>query len=181
MNNHTQNPPSTSVSDISTESQLVDLSLIIGSIAESNSMFTEGLARHIDLIGKPLSDMTLCELAQLANEYRDCFNDGTEPEIERIPVSPIKHESLKKQHDIIGHSLAIFGFSNTQETRLTAAQDTIELVRMLQDLSNDLSRISRFNVYVLDKAKKLIAERVSFDQALQYENCVIKFACMEVA
>ncbi len=163
------------------EHRVIDLSSIIGSIADSNSHFTDGLVRFIEKIGKPLPELTVTELVTIIQEYREAYNAGAAPAVKKISVSPIKHQSLKKQHEIIGHSLAIFENISTQNNRLTAAQDTIELVRMLQDITNDLSRNSRFNVYVLNKAKKLIAERVSFDQALQYENCVIKFACMEVA
>ena len=179
MNNHTQNPSTTSVSDVCPHSHLIELSMLIGSIAESNAMFTAGLASYIEKIGKSLSELTVAELVAIIQEYRKAFNAGNEPEIERITVSPTKHNSLQKQHEIIGHALTIFAMSNTQENRLTAAQDTIELVRMLQDLPNDLRSTSRFNV--LDKAKKLIAERVPFEQARQYQECIIKFSCMEVA
>lgn len=179
MNNHTQNPPSQPVSDACPHSHLIELSLLVGSIAESNALFTAGLASYIDKIGKTLSELTVTELVTIIQEYREAFNAGTEPDIQRITVNPIKHKSLKKQHEIIGHALSIFEISNTQENRLKAAQDTIELVRMLQDLNNDQSRTSRFNV--LNKAKQVIAERVPFDQAKQYQNCIIKFACMEGA
>lgn len=179
MNNLTQNLPSQSVSEICTHSELIDLSLIIGSIAESNSLFTAGLARFIEKIGKPLAELTVNELVTIIQDYREAFNDGTEPQMQQLMVSPTRHQILKNQYDIVGHSLAIFEISTTQENRLKAAQNTIELVRMLQAITNNLNRTSRFNV--LNKAKKLIAERVPFEQAKQHHGCIIKFACMEVA
>lgn len=43
---------------------------------------------------------------------------------------------------------------------------------------NLLPKVSRFNV--LDKSRRLIAEHVTFDQAKQYQDCIVKFAGMEV-
>lgn len=113
---NTQNPLTVTVSCI--ESQLIELSPIIGSIAESNSLFTQGLSQYIDSLDKPLSKITAVELAELINQYREAFSY---PEI------------------------------STPKT-------------------------SRFNV--LDKPKRLIAEHVTFDQAKQYRNATLKFACM---
>lgn len=120
MNNHTQNPPSQSVSDL--ENQLIDLSILVGSIAEGNSMFTKGLADYIDYLGKPLAELTLSELVELTEEYREAFNHGTVPVKERISDSGTKQKSLRKQHEVIGTALAIFEVSNTQENRLKAAK-----------------------------------------------------------
>ena len=87
MNNPTQNPPSTSVSD--TESQLIELSLLIGSIAESNSLFTAGLASYIEKIGKPLSKLTVEEIVTHIQDYREAFNTGTEPKINTISLDEL--------------------------------------------------------------------------------------------
>lgn len=123
-NNHAQSAPST-------ESQLIELSQIIGSIADSNTSFTSGLARFIDRTGKPLPEFTLAELIALITLYRDAFNAGVEPRIEQV-TAPTQTKSLKT---------------------------------------------SRFNV--LTRTRKLVAERVPFNQAIQYQDCIVKFAGME--
>jgi len=48
----------------------------------------------------------------------------------------------------------------------------------LNDLPTTKSK-SRFNV--LSKSKQLIAERIPFDQARQYQGCIVKFSGMEVS
>ena len=94
-----------------------------------------------------------------------------------ISVSETKQQSLKKQHEIIGYALDIFCTEPSERNRSALKHDALELVRMLDDLSNDLPRkTSRFNV--LNEAKQLIAERVTFDQAKQYQGCIVKFAGM---
>jgi len=176
MNTHTQKL-TLSVSDI--QNQLLEISNTLD-VTECNAQFTNKLAEFVqEHIHKPLDQLTIAELIDIVTLCRKAFNEGTEPEIESLTISPTKHHSLKKQHEIIGHALGILSLSNTQESRLAAAQDTIELVRMLQDLPKDLNKTSRFNV--INKARQLIAERIPFEQAIQYQNCIVKFACMEVA
>jgi len=175
MLNHIQKPLNKSVSV--TENELIELSQIIGSIADSNSHFTSGLARFIDKIGKPLSEITLAELSTLIKLYRNAFNTGIEPSIEQVTVSPTKAKSLHKQHDIIGHSLEIFCLEPNEINRAGLKVDTLELARMLDDLPPSPKKTSCFNV--LSRTRKLIAERVPFNQAMQYQDCIVKFAGME--
>ena len=96
-----------------------------------------------------------------------------------ISVSEIKQQSLQKQAEITSHALDIFCTEPNQSTRSALKHDALELVRMLDGLPNDLPRkTSRFNV--LSRTKQLIADRVTFDQAKQYQDCIIKFAGMGV-
>jgi len=176
MNNSTQKL-TLSVSDI--QSQLLDIASNLD-ITECNTQFTNKLAEFVqEHINKPLEQLTVAELIDIITHCKASFNKGTEPAIESLTVSPIKHHSLKKQHENIGHALSIFSLYATQDNRLAAAQDAIELVRMLQDLPQDLHKTSRFNV--INKARQLIAERVPFEQAKQYPNCIMKFTGMEAA
>jgi len=84
----------TNVSATSTESQLIELSSIIGSIADSNASFTLSLARYINKIGKPLAEITLSELAAIVKSCKDAFNTGIEPKIKQINTSKAKTISL---------------------------------------------------------------------------------------
>lgn len=179
MNNNTQNPLTNSVSDSCTELQLISLCLAIGSIADSNGMFTAGLTNYISYLGKSLSELTLSELAALAAEYREAFNYGTEPLTEMPCVRTTKHQSLKTQHEIIHHSLTIFSLDASQANQDLVKADTVKLLRMIDDLPDTPESKSRFNV--LNKAKQVIAKCVPFNQARQYKNCIIKFSCMEDA
>ena len=85
---------STNPSASCTHSQLIDLSLLIGSIAESNSLFSAGLASYIGKTGKPLSELTVTELVTIIQDYREAFNAGNEPEIKPISVTNAKTISL---------------------------------------------------------------------------------------
>jgi len=95
-----------------------------------------------------------------------------------ISVSEIKKQSLQKQAEIINHALSIFCMNANGSNRNSLKNDALELVRMLDDLPTSKSS-SRFNV--LNKSKKLIAERIPFDQARQYQDCIVKFSGMEVS
>ncbi len=105
-----------------TELALIEASITIGSIAESNAPFTKGIACYLDSLNKRISEITVFELIDLLNKYRADFNN--------------------------------------QKTLVP-------------------KKTSRFNI--LDKSKQVIAERVTFDQARQYQNCIVKFSGMEVA
>ncbi len=96
-----------------------------------------------------------------------------------LSVSDIKQQSLHKQAEIIGHALNIFCLEPNISNKDTIKHDVMELLRMLDDLPKKQASQSRFNV--LNKAKQLVAERVPFDQAKQYQGCIIKFAGMEGA
>jgi len=55
-----------------TESDLVEICLAIGTVAESNSLFTEGLTR---LIGdRNILEMSVGELLEIIQEYKGIFN-----------------------------------------------------------------------------------------------------------
>lgn len=62
-----------------TEAALIEMSLNIGSIADSNRLFTKGIAQYIESIGKPLDEITLTELCELLAEYREAFNHPNPP------------------------------------------------------------------------------------------------------
>jgi len=57
-----------------TEHKLIDVTLQIGSIAESNNHYTAALAARIDAAGKPLEQHTIAEFIALDNQQRDFFN-----------------------------------------------------------------------------------------------------------
>lgn len=160
-----------------TEIQLIDLSQIIGSIAGRNAMFTSGLSRYINDLGKPLPELTVSELAELTDQYCEAFNYGIEPSIKKVTVSPTKAKSLQKQHESIGHALSIFCLEHNEINRACLKSDALELVRMLDDLPVIPHKTSRFNV--LSKSKRLIAKHVTYEQAMQYQNVSLKFAGME--
>ena len=128
QHNYTQNqtktnPLNNSVSN--TEQQLIEFSQIIGTIQESNAVFTHGLATYIDRLDKSVGDLTLSEIVALISEYKDSFN----------------RESKKPKSK---------------------------------------PKTSLFNV-LTKRNKRVIADRVSFEKALQYsENdaYLIKFAGM---
>lgn len=56
------------------DSKHLDLCIEIGGIAESSSIYTDGLARKIKATGKRFEDLTVSELVQLHSEHRDWFN-----------------------------------------------------------------------------------------------------------
>lgn len=57
-----------------TEQQLIEVSLIIGYIAECNSHHTAGLASLIRSTGKTVGQLTIDELIELDKHHRDYFN-----------------------------------------------------------------------------------------------------------
>ena len=57
-----------------TEQQLIEACQSIGTIAECNGAFTHGLSLKIEATGKQISDMTICELLHMANDYRTIYN-----------------------------------------------------------------------------------------------------------
>ena len=69
---NTQKPHNNSVSD--TENQLIELSQIIGSVADTSHSFSYGVAEYIHYLDKSLSTLTLPELVEIINEYREAFN-----------------------------------------------------------------------------------------------------------
>lgn len=108
-----------------TELSLIETSIAIGSVAESNATFTKGFAEYLDTFDKPLSELTVFQLLDALNKYRDRFN------------RPVKSKK-------------------------------------------PVRKTSRFNI--LDKSKRVVAESVTFNQAIGYRDCIIKFAGMcEVA
>ena len=58
------------------ENQLIDASMAIGRIAETNCHYTAGLARRIQETGKPVPELTIAELIQLDKEYSAFFNQA---------------------------------------------------------------------------------------------------------
>jgi len=96
-----------------------------------------------------------------------------------ISVSDTKAQSLHKQVEIISHALNIFCLESSNNNQEALKRDALELVRMLDEIKSTQRKTSRFNV--LDKSRQMIAERVTFDQAKQYQDCIVKFAGMEVA
>lgn len=98
-------------SSTKTELALIQLSLKIGSIAETNANFTRGLAQYIDSLEKPLSALTVVELAALVDDYREAFNYP-----DQLPP--------KKT------------------------------------------------------SRAVIAKNITFEQAQQFHNCIVKFSCM---
>lgn len=172
---HNPNPLNQSVGEL--ENQLINISDIIGSLSGSNASLTISLARFINKLGKPLDEITLFELVLIFEQCNEAFNAGIEPEIKPVAVSPTKIKTLKIQHDIIGHALNIFELYTNQVNRESVKAAALELVRMLDELPNEPTSRSRFNV--LTKAKHLIAKRIPFEQAMQYQNCIVKFAGME--
>ena len=101
-----------------------------------------------------------------------------------ISVSDIKAQSLQKQVDLIGHALTIFCLDSNVQHRDTLKNDAQQLVRMLDELEQSNQRkTSLFNV-LAKGTRRVIAERVTFDKAMQYQghkNLVIKFSGMEVS
>jgi len=97
-----------------------------------------------------------------------------------LPVSETKQKSLLAQVSIIRSAINIHGITQTQENFNTLKSDALELVRMLDEIEqNNQHKTSIFNV-LAKGTRRVIAERVGFNQAIQYPNAVVKFAGMEV-
>ena len=58
----------------STEEQLIEISIQIGSIAEKNSHYTNGLALRLSTLDRPLDQLTVTELIKHINKYTAIFN-----------------------------------------------------------------------------------------------------------
>lgn len=171
---HAQKPLNKSVSEI--QSQLIEFSNALD-LTECNASFMQVLAEFLQPLGKPLEQLTIAELAQIIEHCRSAFNAGIKPRVEHVNISPTKAKSLKKQHEIIGYSLSSLCIEQNEINRACLKVDVLELDRMLDDLPNPPPKTSRFNV--LNSAKKLIVKRIPFDQAKQYEDCIVKLADME--
>lgn len=61
-----------SISDV--EHDMIMASSAIGSIHECNSSYTDGLARIIWELGKPVESLTVAELMLLHKQHRDVYN-----------------------------------------------------------------------------------------------------------
>jgi len=100
------------------------------------------------------------------------------------PVSETKQKSLLAQVSIIRSAINIHGITQTQENFNTLKADSLELVRMLDEIEqNNKRKTSLFNV-LAKGTRRVIADRVTFDKAIQYQghkNLVIKFAGMGVS
>lgn len=59
---------------MTTEARLVRISREIGRIAERDGRFTEGLAQFLDDSGAELMGLTVLELLELVEIYRETFN-----------------------------------------------------------------------------------------------------------
>ncbi len=95
-----------------------------------------------------------------------------------IHVSHIKQQSLQKQVEIISSSLDSFCCDAHTKARAILKADALELVRMLDELEQNTPRkTSLFNVLAKD-TRQLIAKQVSFNQAKQYPDAIVKFSCM---
>lgn len=171
---HAQNPLNKSVNEI--QNQLIEISNA-SDLTERNANFMLMLAKFFQSLGKPIEQLTIAEYVQVIEHCTAAFNAGTEPSIKKVTVSPTKAKSLHMQHEIIGHALTIFCLTPNEINRAGVKSDAVELIRMLDDLPTTPPKTSRFNV--LNSTKKLIAKRVSYDQAMQYQDCIVKFAGME--
>jgi hypothetical protein len=60
---------------MTTEEQLVNACIELGSISETNGHFTAGLARRIEAAGKTVDELTVGELLRIINEHREWFNE----------------------------------------------------------------------------------------------------------
>jgi len=98
-----------------------------------------------------------------------------------LSVSETKQKSLFAQVSIIRSAINIHGITQTQENFNTLKADALELVRMLDEIEqNNQRKTSLFNV-LAKGTRRVIAERVGFNQAIQYPNAIVKFAGMELA
>ncbi|OQK16742.1 hypothetical protein AU255_02210 [Methyloprofundus sedimenti] len=90
-----------------------------------------------------------------------------------ISVSETKQKTLHIQAEIIGYSIESFCLDSNTNTLTTLKNDALELVRLLDEIDhNNQRKTSLFNV--LSKGtKRLIAERVTFNQARQYPDCIM--------
>jgi len=68
----------------STEQHLLEISLLIGSLADCNPHFTNGLAHFINTHGTPLSDISLNDFIQLISRYHTIVNTSTSQKMEGI-------------------------------------------------------------------------------------------------
>jgi hypothetical protein len=59
---------------VTTAARLIRISREIGSIAESDGRFTEGLAKFLDDSGAELMGLTVLELLELVEIYRVTFD-----------------------------------------------------------------------------------------------------------
>jgi hypothetical protein len=59
---------------VTTAARLISISRKIGSIAESDDQFTEGLAQFLDDSGAELMGLTVLELLELVEIYRETFD-----------------------------------------------------------------------------------------------------------
>jgi hypothetical protein len=95
-------------------------------------------------------------------------------------VSETKQKSLLAQVSIIRNAINIHGITQTQANFNTLKADALELMRMLDEIErNNQRKTSIFNV-LAKGTRRVIAERVGFNQAIQYPDAVVKFAGMEV-
>ena len=171
---HAQNPLNKSISEI--QNQLIEISNA-SDLTERNANFMLVLAKFLQSLGKPIEQLTIAEYVQVIEHCTDTFNAGTEPSIEKVSVSPTKAKSLHRQHEIIGHALTIFCLNPNETNRAGLKSDAVELIRMLDDLPTTPPKTSRFNI--LTKSKQVIAKRIPYEQAIQYQDVSLKFAGME--
>lgn len=115
---------------------------------------------------------------ELVMSQHNYTQDHTKKNQLTLSVSEIKKQSLQKQLEIISHALTIFCLDSSKINKDLLKNPALELVRLLDEIEHDNQRkTSRFNV-LAKGSKNLIAERVTFNQATQYPDSVIKFAGM---
>ena len=155
------------------------LSFMVGCIEQSLKRLAVPLCGSFNLIQSTAQDLKLKAGGLFLNKgHRPMINPTQKPLT--ISVSPIKQQSLRKQVEIISSSLDSFCCDTHTKTHTTLKADALELVRMLNDIEQNTPRkTSLFNVLAKDK-KRLIAEKVSFNQAKQYPECIVKLCLMWV-
>jgi hypothetical protein len=58
----------------STERELIEASIALGTIAESSGVYTHGLARLVAATGKPVAELAIGELLELNRQHLERFN-----------------------------------------------------------------------------------------------------------
>jgi len=152
-------------------------SFMVGCIEQPLKRLAVPLCGIANLIQSTAQDFAIKDGGLFLNKgHKPMLNHTQKPLT--ISVSTTKQNSLYKQADMIGYSLNSFCLNSDTNTLATLKADALELVRMLDELEQNTPRkTSLFNVLAKD-TRQLIAEKVSFKQAKQYPDAIVKFSCM---
>jgi len=155
-------------------------SFMVGCIEQSFIGLAVPLSGSLNLIQSTAQDFRLKAGGLFLRQGHKPMLNHT-PKTLTFSVSETKQKTLLAQVSIIRSAINIHGLTQTQENFSTLKADALELVRMLDEIEqNNKRKTSLFNV-LAKGTRRVIAERVGFNQAIQYPNAIVKFAGMELA